>query len=422
MDKDGLTWTIAAYDYDRDGDLDLYVGNDDFVEDDGQRPLPAPMNIAGTSAPGPTDALMRNDGPGADGNVVFTNVTAERGRRSSSAAARWASSRRTSTGDGVPDYYLSNYGRKMLLQGTGSGTFTDGTAALGLEDISAAGPGPTTNPANLIISWGSALEDFDLDGVRDLVLINGTLHGEQQAQSVWRGRSAAGKLAYSAVSTGLPSMVARALVTADLDGDGDLDLALTNWRGPTRLFENTATRPGGAGAGWIAVMPHSHASAPEGRGAIVTVQGVARTIGVGGIIDSSGPAEARFGLGSATSVTVDVVWPSGFESKVGPMGIDQVVTIDEPPLVTVTPRVVPADGKSTAKVTARPANADGTPLGPGASVKIAATAGTWTGPVVDVGDGSYTRTLVAASSPALAVVTIGVAGTTMKLLPRVEMR
>jgi hypothetical protein len=422
FDKDGLTWTVAAYDYDRDGDLDLYVGNDDFVEDDGQRPLPAPMNIYGTSAPGPTDALMRNDGPGPDGNVVFTNVTASAGAPLSLGRGTMGIVAQDVDGDGIPDYYLSNYGRKMLLRGSGGGTLTDGTAALGLEAISAQGPGPDTDPANLIISWGSALEDFDLDGVRDLVLMNGTLHGEQQAQSAWRGRASAGKLAYSPVSTDLPSMVARALVTVDLDGDGDLDLALTNWRGQTRLFENIATKPGGPGAGWIAVEPRSSASAPEGRGAVVTVEGVARTVGVGGIIDSSGPAEARFGLGSVTSVTVDVLWPSGFESKVGPMAVNRVVTVNEPPLVAVTPRVVPADGKSTATVTVRPAKADGTPLGPGATVTIDATAGTWTGPVADVGDGSYTRTLVAASSPALAVVTIGVAGTAMKLLPRVEMR
>jgi hypothetical protein len=253
--------------------------------------------------------------------------------------------------------------------------------------------------------------------------MNGSLHGEQQQQSTWRGAGPdAGRFAYEPVSTALPPMVARALVTADLDGDGDLDLALTNWRGQTRLFENIASTPGHPGAGWLSVILHSHASAPEGRGAVVTVAGISRTVGVGGIIDSSGPAEARFGLGSQTSVSVDVLWPSGFETKVASASANQILSVDEPPLVAVTPRSVAADGASTASVVVRPAKPDGTPLGPGATVTIAATAGTWQGPVVDVGDGSYTRTLVAPTAPALSVITVGVAGIPMALLPRVEFR
>ena len=161
LDQDGLTWTVAAYDYDRDGDLDLYVGNDDFVEDDGMRPLPAPMDIVGTSSPGPTDGLYRNDGPGSDGYVVFTNVTSMAGSPLLAGRGTMGIVAQDVTGDGVPDYYLSNYGRKALLEGDGHGTFTDTTAALGLEAITQPGAGPASDPQNLVISWGSAREDVD---------------------------------------------------------------------------------------------------------------------------------------------------------------------------------------------------------------------------------------------------------------------
>jgi hypothetical protein len=40
------------------------------------------------------------------------------------------------------------------------------------------------------VSWGSALQDFDLDGHRDIVLLDGDLHGLQQAQIEWRGTAA----------------------------------------------------------------------------------------------------------------------------------------------------------------------------------------------------------------------------------------
>lgn len=411
FDADGLTWTVAASDYDRDGDLDLYVGNDTFVEDDGTRPLPAPMNIPGTSAPGPGDRLFRNDGPGPDGYPMFTNVTSGAGAILSLPRGTMGIIAEDLTGDGIPDYYLSNYGRKALLEGSTSGVFSDATAAYHLEATKDA-------LGSLLVSWGSALEDFDLDGRRDIVLLDGDLHGIQQAQSEWRGTASG----FEILQPDLPTMVARALVTADLDGDGDLDLALTNWRGATRLFENVASHPGSAGANWLGVVAKAKTSAPEGRGAIVTVSGIAKTIGVGGTIDSSRPAEARFGLGAATSADVDVLWPSGFHSHVSGAPANQVLTVQEPALLSVTPRVVPADGKSTALVVVTPAKPDGSPLGPGASVTIDTTSGTWQAPVADRGDGSYARTLVAASAPGLAAITASVGGTAFAVHPRVEFR
>jgi hypothetical protein len=423
FDAQGLTWVVAAYDYDGDGDLDLYVGNDTFVKDDGTRPAVPPQVIPGTNAPGPSDALFRNDGPGSDGYPIFTNVTTSAGSFVSEPRDTMGIVAEDVTGDGVPDYYLSNYGRKAFLGGTGQGTFVDLTSSFGLEATFAPGTGPSTEGDNLLVAWGSALQDFNLDGFRDIVLINGSLHAEQQPQTVWQGGAGdGGTVAYSPVQTDLPPMVGRALVTADLDGDGDLDLALTNWRGSSRLFENSASHPGDPGAGWLAVVLKATTSAPEGRGAVVTVGGIAKTIGVGGIIDSSGPAEARFGLGTGTTATVDVKWPSGFASHVGPVPANQIVTVTEPQLVTVTPRVVPADGTSTATVVVKPAKADGTPLGPGATVTIDSSAGSWQGPVVDAGDGSYTRSLIASSSAGLAVVKVAVNGTAITVFPRVEFR
>lgn len=411
FDADGLTWTVAASDYDRDGDLDLYVGNDTFAEDDGKRPLPPLMNIPGTSAPGPGDALYRNDGPGTDGYPVFTNVASTAGAPLSFPRGTMGIVAEDLTGDGIPDYFLSNYGRKALLAGSANGTFSDVTTASGLE--------ATKDPlGSLLVSWGSALEDVDLDGHRDLVLLDGDLHGVQQVQSEWRGTPSG----FQVVKPDLPPMVARGLVAADLDGDGDLDLALTNWRGATRLFENVASHPASAGAGWLAVVAKATTSAAEGRGAVVTVGGVAKTIGVGGLLDSSRPAEARFGLGAQTSTDVDVAWPSGFRSHVSGAHANQVLVVKEPQLVTVSARVVPADGISTVLVLVTPAKPDGSPLGAGATVTIDATSGVWRAPVVDRGDGSYARILVAPTSPALVAMTVTVGGVAMSAHPRVEFR
>ncbi|HEY6460047.1 MAG TPA: FG-GAP-like repeat-containing protein, partial [Polyangiaceae bacterium] len=284
FDTDGFTWTVAASDYDGDGDLDLYVANDTFATDDGTRP--APPYDAGLGFTPPGDRLFRNDGPGADGYPVFTDVSASAGAALTTPRSTMGVVAADFTGDGVPDYYVSNYGRKALLAGTGDGGFVDRTSAFGLEAIERhAGPdglcgAGQTSAECLLVSWAGALEDFDLDGRRDLVLLDGDLHGGPQPQAVWRGMApeAGTGTAFAPVQTDLPWAAARALVPADLDGDGDLDLVMTTWNGPVELFENVAAEhDGGAAAAWTSVTLQGSTSAPEGRGAVVTVNGVSKT-------------------------------------------------------------------------------------------------------------------------------------------------
>ncbi len=280
----------------------------------------------------------------------------------------------------------------------------------------------------LYVSWGSAFEDFDQDGKLDIVMASGqvtTTTTDPEPQLLWRGGGSAGSSTYSAVppaTSGLPTMNARGLVAADLDGDGDLDLVATTWNGPVRVFENVASGTYHTTPHWLAVRLKATTSAPEGRGAAVTVGGITKWIGVGGLVYSSAPAEARFGLGSSTSASVAIRWPSGVVQNVAAVPTDQILTIDEPPLITVSKRVAPADGATTIDVAVTPSKPDGTKLGTGASVIILSTAGTWQSPTIDAGDGSYHRTLVAPSAPALAAITLSVNGTAMTAYPRVVFR
>jgi hypothetical protein len=98
------------------------------------------------------------------------------------------------------------------------------------------------------------------------------------------------------------------------------------------------------------------------------------------------------------------------------------VTVAEPTLVTVSAHAAAADGLTTIDVVVTPAKPDGSKLGPGATVTVDTTTGTWQAPVIDMGDGTYHKTLVAPRLPGLAALTVGINGTPLTVYPRVLFR
>ncbi len=127
----------AFFDYDSDGDVDLYVANGSRFEG-----FPAGQE--------PTNHLYRNDGD----RFVDTTTAAGVGDTSWSmgcAAADYDN-------DGDLDLYVTNFGRNTFYQNQGDGTFVDGTEKVGVGDK----------------RWGvgCAFGDADLDGYVDLYVAN----------------------------------------------------------------------------------------------------------------------------------------------------------------------------------------------------------------------------------------------------------
>ena len=209
---------VALLDYDGDGDLDLFVGPGSKVE-------------GGKVAPAGGPWLFRNDGPGRWSDQTRASGLAWTGWAQAVSVADYDA-------DGDPDLLVLQHGPDTLWRNNGDGTFRDVTAGSGISD-------PLWSVA---ASWG----DVDGDGRPDLYIGNyvevdaihppplhdhlggvkvfqgpGMLPGQPDRLLRNRGDGTFEDITASS-DVSRPDSKAMATVCADLDGDGLLDIYVTN--------------------------------------------------------------------------------------------------------------------------------------------------------------------------------------------------
>ncbi|OHB65782.1 MAG: hypothetical protein A2V70_00760 [Planctomycetes bacterium RBG_13_63_9] len=218
---------LALFDYDGDGDVDVYFVNG------------APLQGTKVDVP-PRNALYRNDG-----NWKFTDVTREAGVGDMGFGLGVAAGDYDNDGD--LDLYVSNYGPNVLYRNNGDGTFTDVTEKAGVSNGHKVGAG-----ANFL--------DIDKDGDLDLFASNyvkfsyeshipRTLMGFPQypgprdyhgePNTLYRNNGD-GTFADVSVESGVAAYLGRGMGTVcfDFDNDGDTDIFVANDVTENFLFQN----------------------------------------------------------------------------------------------------------------------------------------------------------------------------------------
>ena len=211
------------------------------------------------------------------------------------------------------------------------------------DEATKAGVGPASQK---LLKFGLFFFDYDLDGRLDVLTANGHLEPEinrvqsdqqyrQPAQLFWNRGDAKNK-GFTAVSADMAGadlfkpIVGRGSAFADIDGDGDLDVVLTQIGGPPLLLRNDQNLH----HHWIRLKLVGTKSNRDAVGAWIKVK-------VGGHILSRQVMPTRsylsqselpvtFGLGNFSELeSVEITWPGGARQKVSPPPIDRLTTITE---------------------------------------------------------------------------------------------
>ena len=147
---------VVFFDYDMDGDVDLYFVNSGHIPQETHDPQQIKFG----------NVLYRNDGDGRFTDVTGMSGVGDTGYGMAAAAA-------DIDNDGDADLYVANFGNDTLYRNNGDSTFTDITDAAGIDND----------------LWGIAAVylDFDVDGDLDIFVVNYLVYELSMPVTTYKG-------------------------------------------------------------------------------------------------------------------------------------------------------------------------------------------------------------------------------------------
>jgi hypothetical protein len=295
-------------DLDDDGDLDLFVAKD--------------------SVP---NALYRNNGNGTFTDVTLDSNTgySEDGR----PEAGMGTDAGDYDGDGRFDLFVVHLSGEVneLYRNQGGMRFQVATYPAGIAEVGV-----------LWVGFGTNFFDYDNDGDQDLYVANGHIvdniplfndslsyaqrdflmenNGAGRFKEVGRRHGAYFSQAF----------VSRGMALADIDSDGDLDVAVSNNDQPAVLLRND----GGNSRHYLRIRLKGERSNRDGIGAKVTVSAGGRKqideLRSGTSYLSQNELVLHFGLAGASKADqVEIRWPSGRKQVLRDVAADRTIVVEE---------------------------------------------------------------------------------------------
>lgn len=295
-----LAFSATFFDYDLDGDPDLYVGNDKSQG----------------------NVLWRNDGPGC-GSWCFANVSDE------SDAGVGMLSMGLAVGDydndGDQDIFVSDLGPMVLLNNqTAQGV-------PGFVEVAEAAGALVDEELWMQYGWGAQFVDYDNDGWLDLYVALGRISsGPSRPNVMLRNRGDGTFQRLDDAAGAEDGGTSQGLATADFDEDGAVDLVVGNKNGPFSLFRNQ-----GAPGRWLELELHGDGEtvSTDAAGARVSVTDDAgrtqtRELIVGSSLGAGSALRLHFGFGDATPVSMTIRWPDGTLETWDDVPVNELHTVE----------------------------------------------------------------------------------------------
>ncbi len=377
------TQTAGWADFDGDGRLDLFVGNESTWGEDHpcqlfqQQPNGTFLEVAAEvglavggmvkgvawgdydndlrpdlyiSRLGSENMLLHNGGPTADGGWSFREVTATAGvGEPRHSFPTWFFDY---DNDGWLDLFVSGYpesyltagveavvadhlglptsaARPRLYRNTGEGSFEEVSAEAGVDGV--------------FFTMGSNFGDLDNDGWLDLYLATGA--PDYRALMANRMlRNDRGRRFQDVTTVGGFGHLQKghAVAFGDLDNDGDQDVyAVMGGAYPGDVYPNALFENPGGGGNWVTLRLEglgpgagSNRSAIGARIAVVVASGdgertIHATVGTGGSFGSAS-LQQEIGLGVAKTIRrLEVVWPSGDTQRFEGLAVNRFYALRE---------------------------------------------------------------------------------------------